>query len=121
VGTVTAQSLTAFDTTNLVLALTVPASGKIVVQCSAMSHTAVQNMHWGLLNASGGGTLAGPDMVVHSADTSYSCHTWTTYITGLTPGALTLQWACQMSGAGGTGTVYAGPLDGSAVMIAWAA
>ena len=134
--TVTSSTLTDIDATNASLAITVPSSGNflVMIQCLAWITVAHSNCVLGV--KTGSTTLArsmvamsqadtnnGPPAIATS-DTNFGAPTWF-YITGQTPGAMTIKAAFAVNSGGGTMNVSA--YDGAAghdspfVMVALAA
>jgi hypothetical protein len=133
--TTNSATVSDIDATNAIIAITVPASGNIVVllQCSFYTSVAgglgsigvrqgsttlgmrpvYQTQNWNSQPAPGGGNQEG-----------FASYTY--YFTGLTPGAMTLKAAFAASGSGGS-TLNIMAYDGASghngpiVMVAWAA
>lgn len=103
-----ASSLTAIDTTNAIVTFTTTSTGNVRVRLESYSIQSTSGAgQWGLLNASGGATLAGPAGVVGTIGGNGTRYVCTFNITGLTAStSYTLQWAYRVTG--GTHNIYAG-------------
>lgn len=104
------------DATNLAIAFTAPASGKVLVRLGGVGATSGSNasMYWQLRE--------GTTVVKDSFATSATGAPFTTVpflITGLTPfSAHTYKWGFRVNGAV-TGSIYAGAADAPAHMEVW--
>jgi hypothetical protein len=117
-ATTAGQVMTAMDTTNLRLAFTVPASGRVMVRMAGQVHgtssSALPQIMFGVLESTtvkgrcapmvGGGNIAATSIIKHEA---------AFLVTGLTPSAsLTWDaaWAVE-TGVASTGVKYGGAND----------
>ena len=93
------SSLTALDTTNLTLSFTVPSNGIVDVEVQVFA-AAGQELDVGLLNHSGGAQVG------YTQDLSGGAYNWEGiakfrwHLTGLTPGALQLDFAAMDTSSG---------------------
>ena len=110
-------TLAALDATNLTLALTVPASGKVTIKCefyfSVTDTTGANAIGIGLLNHAGGAQLGKTIMMAQptaNALTYLIRSTATFLLTGLTPGALQVDFAagCSNTSTGAAGVFAQG-------------
>lgn len=111
-------AMTAFDTTNLSLAVTVPAHGMLRVRicCTITGATTVPTIFLGVLNHSGGAVLGRcnpQDFPGTMNAATQNCPAVADFIiTGLTPGALTLDAAYGVEViVAATNIKYGGPND----------
>lgn len=122
-STATATAMTAIDTTNLRLAVTIPASGIIRVRmgCPMKGATGLPSILFGVLN---GSTVVGRVCPIGTTQTTGGVSPQIAYIadfmvTGLTPGAMNLDaaYAVQLAIAS-TSLQYGGP-DNTSGPNAW--
>lgn len=102
------SSIVNLDTTNLIASFIVPASGKVLVRFTALVNPeSGANYFWYVRNAAD--TVLGKAMVVSGSGDYFRIAT-AFYLTGLTPGALTVRWA--HSQAVGASTTNYGDIGG---------
>ena len=127
-ATVTATTLAAFDTTNLTLAFTAPASGHVFVRLTGSVQNIGGQAYFALLDHTSHAQVGNTAFLQDAIGTTIETYSVVIAVTGLTGGtSYQYDWAgigvsattsmfCQ--GAQGTpGTAYAGP----ATMEIWAA
>lgn len=114
---------TDYDTTNLTVTFTVPASGKVILRFQGMLANASaggQSAYWTARTP--GGSNLGFTAVAVASVASILRQDVTFYVTGLTPGASqTVNWGRATSGTGSAFTLYAGGNYGPAIMEVWSA
>lgn len=110
------QTLTDVDATNLAPTVTVPASGKLLVQMTAMCTIVTQDGQWGLRDGSNT-VLKAATIVIRYTNTLTTMVTWQVELTGLTPGSLQVKWGACVDGASGSIAFF----GNGATMTIWAA
>jgi len=118
---VLSTTLAALDTTNLTLALTVPASGKVTIEVEFYGQTVDTTggnvMAVGLLNHTGGAQLGKTIPIAQPgvSGTTFLIRSVATFLlTGLTPGALQVDFAAGCSNTTtGSAAIYAQGVTGN--------
>lgn len=104
------------DATNLAVAFTVPASGKVLVRLNGYAAAGANGISWGLRE----GTTNLDDRLVRYQDEGGSSATFV--ISGLTPDAAkTYKWSHARTVGSTTVITQYGGIQGAAVMEVWAA
>lgn len=106
------------DGTNLTVTFTAPASGNVLVRFNGtVNMDATAEQFWTLWE---GGALIGTHRAKMGAPSEFGMRSATFYLTGVTAGPHTYQWAGYRV-AGAVALLSGGPTYGAAVMEVWAA
>lgn len=122
-ATDTLIAMTAFDTTNLRIAVTVPSHGKVwfKIRCCVYGQTSYPSLLLGVMNGSTVVARSVPSYFVgtSSAGTSYNGCVAEFTVSGLTPGSTNFDAAYSVKATvAGTNIKYGGP-DNTTIISAW--
>ena len=104
------------DATNLAVAFTAPASGKVLVHLSTLMNDGGGTSYWTVREST---TTLATDYISQATNAARRVMA-TFYLTGISAGSHTYKWGFYQS-VSGTQLVYGGPTFGKAIIEVWAA